>query len=142
MPGWDIPLRAVVVSLVVSSLLACVNLGSSTALNAINSLGGVSILSSYIITISCLIWRRLAGAPLPPRRWSLGRFGLTINIAALMFLLPVWFFAFWPLASPVTASSMNWASTMFVATITFALIYYAFRARHQYTGPVLQVKRE
>ena len=88
-----------------SSLLACINLGSSTALNAINSLGGVSILTSYFITISCLVWRRLRGPPLPPRRWSLGRFGLAINVAALMFLTPVWFFAFWPLATPVTAEN-------------------------------------
>jgi choline transport protein len=142
MPGWNIPLRAVCISLVVSSLLACINLGSSTALNAINSLGGVSILTSYFITISCLIWRRVAGRPLPPRRWSLGRFGLAINIAALLFLLPVWFFAFWPLATPVTPANMNWSSTMFGGTISFALVYYAVRARHQYVGPVLQVKRE
>jgi len=142
MPGWNIPLRAVCVSLVVSSLLACINLGSSTALNAINSLGGVSILSSYFITISCLIWRRVSGHPLPPRRWSLGEFGMAINIAALLFLIPVWFFAFWPLFTPTTAATMNWSSTMFGGTIFFALVYYAARARHQYVGPVLQVKRD
>jgi choline transport protein len=140
-PGWNIPLRAVCVSLVVSSLLACINLGSSTALNAINSLGGVSILTSYFITISCLVWRRLRGPPLPPRRWSLGRFGLAINVAALMFLTPIWFFAFWPLATPVTAETMNWSSTMFGGTIIVALIYYFVRARHVYSGPVIHVKR-
>jgi choline transport protein len=141
-PGWNIPLHAVCVSLVVSSLLACINLGSSTTLNAINSLGGVSILTSYFITISCLIWRRVAGPPLPPRRWSLGRFGLAINIVSLLFLVPVWFFAFWPLATPVTPQNMNWSSTMFGGTISFALVYYAVRARHQYVGPVLYVKRD
>lgn len=81
-PGWNIPLRAVLVSFVITSLLACINLGSTTALNAINSLGGVSVLSSYFVTIACLIWRRLYGEPLPPRRWSLGRFGLWINIVS------------------------------------------------------------
>jgi len=47
-PGWNIPLRAVCVSLLVSSLLSLINLGSSVALNAINSLGGVAILTSYL----------------------------------------------------------------------------------------------
>jgi choline transport protein len=141
-PGWNIPLRAVCVSLVVSSLLACINLGSSTALNAINSLGGVSILTSYFITISCLVWRRLRGPPLPPRRWSLGRFGLAINVAALIFLTPIWFFAFWPLATPVTAATMNWSSTMFGGTIIVALIYYYVEARHAYSGPIIHVKRD
>ncbi|KAH8602283.1 amino acid transporter-like protein [Bisporella sp. PMI_857] len=141
-PRYNIPLRAVFVSLLVSSLLSLINLGSSVALNAINSLGGVSILSSYYVTISCLIWRRLKGAPLPPRRWSLGRFGLAINVAALVFLTPLWFFAFWPLATPVTAATMNWSSTMFVSTITFALIYYAVRAKNVYIGPVSHIKRD
>ncbi|KAH8807096.1 amino acid/polyamine transporter I [Xylogone sp. PMI_703] len=141
-PGWNIPLRAVCVSLVVSCLLSCINLGSSVALNAINSLGSVAILSSYYITIGCLIARRLSGDPLPPRRWSLGKFGLVINILALMFLTPILFFAFWPLATPVTASSMNWSSTMFGGVIIFALIYYFIKGRHEYVGPVLQVKRD
>ncbi|KAK5046045.1 hypothetical protein LTR84_008502 [Exophiala bonariae] len=141
-PGWNIPLRAVSVSVVVTSLLACINLGSSVALNAINSLGGVSILTSYYITIGCLVWRRLKGPPLPPRRWSLGRYGLIVNIAALLFLTPLWFFAFWPLATPVTAETMNWSSTMFGGTLIFAMIYYVVKARHEYTGPVLQVKRD
>jgi len=141
-PGWNIPIHSVTVSLVVTSVLACINLGSSTALNAINSLGSIAILSSYFVTIGCIIWRRLYGAPLPPRRWSLGRFGLAINIAAILFLIPFWFFAFWPLYFPATAQNMNWASAMFVGTIAFALIYYAVRGRYHYTGPVMQISRD
>ncbi|KAF7915329.1 uncharacterized protein EAE98_011195 [Botrytis deweyae] len=139
-PGWNIPLRSVCVSIAVSSLLSLINLGSSVALNAINSLGGVSILCSYFITISCLVWRRLQG-PLPPHRWSLGKYGMAINIASLCFLAPITFFSFWPLQTPVTAQNMNWSSVMFVATLSVALIYYYFRARHVYTAPVLAMKR-
>lgn len=105
-PGWNIPLHAVCVSLVVSSLLSLINIGSSTALNAINSLGGTSILFSYFITIGCLVWRRIYGPPLPPRRWSLGKSGLPINIAALIFVTPVLFFYVWPLTQPVTAGNI------------------------------------
>ncbi|KAI5369214.1 putative amino acid/polyamine transporter I [Septoria linicola] len=141
-PGWNIPLRSVLISFVITSLLACINLGCSTALNAINSLGGVSVLSSYFITIACLIWRRLYGAPLPPRRWSLGKFGLPINIAALCFLVPLWFFSFWPLAQPVTPQNMNWNSTMFGGMLIVSVVYYTFWGRHVYTGPVVLVKRE
>ncbi|KAF7938680.1 uncharacterized protein EAE98_001018 [Botrytis deweyae] len=66
-PGWNIPLRAVCVSIVVSCLLSLINLGFAFALNAINSLGVVSILLFYYITISYLIWRCMQG-PLPNRR--------------------------------------------------------------------------
>jgi choline transport protein len=140
-PGWNIPIHAVSVSFVVTSLIACINLGSNTALNAINSLGSIAILSSYFVTISCLIWRRLKGPVLPPRRWTLGKYGLAINIAAVLFLIPFWFFAFWPLFNPVTPQNMNWASVMFAGTIGFALIYYAVRGKNHYTGPVALVKR-
>ena len=141
-PGWNIPLNAVCISILITSLLSCINLGSYVALNAINSLGGVSILTSYYITISCLIYRRLKGPPLPARRWSLGKWGLPINIASLLFLTPLWFFAFWPLTTPVTAEFMNWSSTMFGGCIIFALIYYYCKARYVYTGPVVLVKRQ
>lgn len=140
--GWNLPVRSVLVSFVVTSVLACINIGSTAALNAINSLGGVSVLTSYFVTIGCLVWRRLYGAPLPPRRWSLGRFGLAVNIGALLFVAPLWFFSFWPQVVPITAVSMNWASTMFVATIIFAMAWYAVRGKNEYTGPVVQMKRE
>ena len=135
-------MRAVLISWLITSLLACINLGSTVALNAINSLGGVSVLSSYMMTIGCLIWRRLYGDPLPARRWSLGKFGLPINIASFLFLTPLLFFEMWPLARPVTAESMNWGSVMFVGIMSIAAIYYAVHGRHVYTGPVMLMKRE
>lgn len=140
-PGWDIPLRAVCLTVFITALLSLINLGSTVALNAINSLGGVSFLFSYIITLVCLIWRRVRGAPLPPRRWSLGRYGLAINVVALLFLLPVLFFYCWPLAQPVTALNLNWSSVAFSCVLLAALIYYVIKARHEYVGPVMRVKR-
>jgi choline transport protein len=82
------------------------SLGSQTAFNAFNSLGTVSILFSYAITIGCLIWRRLCGAPLPASRWSLGRAGLPLNIISVCLVLPMLFFYVWPLYNPVTAETM------------------------------------
>lgn len=101
----------------------------------------MAILSSYLVTIGCLIWRRLYGAPLPPRRWSLGKFGLPINIAAVLFVVPLWFFTFWPLATPVMAMTMNWSSVIFVGVLMIAMVYYVVKARHVYTGPVALIKR-
>jgi choline transport protein len=141
-PGWNIPVRAVMVSFVVVSALACINLGSTTALRSISSLGAVAILSSYLVVIGCLIWRRLYGAPLPPRRWSLGKAGLAINIVAVCFILPLWFFAFWPTATPVTAETMNWASVIFMGVLSIAVVYYLAKGRQEYDGPVALIKRD
>lgn len=141
-PTMHIPLRAVLVSLCVTCLVSLINIGSTTALNAIVSLGVVALLSSYFITIACLVWRRLRGEPLPPRRWSLGRYGLAINIASLIFLIPIYFFAFWPAVTPVEASSMNWAVLMYSAVVIWSLVYYLIWGRHSYVGPVMVVKRD
>ncbi|ERF72192.1 hypothetical protein EPUS_02079 [Endocarpon pusillum Z07020] len=141
-PGWNIPLRAVLVSLCITALLACINIGSNTALNAMNSLGGVSIISSYYITIGCVVLKRLKGEPLPARRWSLCRYGLGINIAALLFLTPIWFFYFWPLTMPVTAQTMNWAVLMYGGMIVVSFAYYFVKGRHVYIGPVMLTKRD
>lgn len=136
-----IPLRAIMVSLSITCLVSLINIGSTSALNAIVSLGVVALLSSYYITIGCLIWRRTYGDPLPACRWSLGRYGLAINIASLVFITPILFFAFWPIATPVQPSSMNWAVLMYGAVIIWSLAYYAIWGKDSYVGPVTVVKR-
>lgn len=141
-PGWNLPIRSVVISFVITCALACINIGSTTALNAINSFAVVPVLASYMVTIGCLIWRRLYGEPLPARRWSLGAWGLSVNIVAILFLIPVFIFAFFPLATPVTAESMNWSSAMFGGTLLLAGIWYAISGKYGYIAPVALVKRE
>lgn len=138
----DIPLRSICLTVLITVLLSLINLGSTVALQAANSLGGVAFLFSYVITLLCLIWRRIWGAPLPARRWSLGRYGLVINLAALVFLIPTLFFYCWPLAQPVTAVNLNWSSVAFALVLLVALIYYFIKARHEYVGPVMRVKRD
>lgn len=130
------------VSFFVTSLLSLINIGSTTALLAIVTLTIGSLMSSYIITIGCLLFKRIRGEPLPPHRWTLGRFGMAINIAALAFLLPVFVFAFFPLTSTVDAESMNWCVVMYCGIIIIAILYYIFRGRHYYIPPVALVKRE
>lgn len=141
-PGWNIPLPAISVTLLIAALLSLINIGSTVALNAITSLGAVATLISYFLTIGCLVYRRLTGPALPARRWSLGNFGLVINIIALLYLTPVIFFLTWPLATPVTAAGMNWSSVMLVGVLLIALVYYIIKGRKEYVGPVKFVKRD
>ena len=137
-----IPLRAVLVSMSITYIVSMINIGSTAALNAIVSLCVVSLLTSYYMTIACLVWRRLKGEPLPARRWSLGRYGLAIIIVSLRFLTPIYFFAFWPLSTPVEPESMNWAVVMYGGIVIWSLVYYAVWGRHSYVGPVMVVKRD
>lgn len=130
------------VSLVVTVLLSLINIGSEVALNAVISLTITSLLSAYIVSIACVLLKRLRGQPLPHHRWSLGRFGMAVNIGALCFLLPIYLFAFFPLSTPVTRETMNWGVVMYVGVIGSASIYYWVRGRHHFIPPVALVKRE
>ncbi|KAL4887126.1 amino acid/polyamine transporter I [Aspergillus karnatakaensis] len=141
-PGWNIPLNSVLVSLFVTILLSLINIGSYEALTAVVSLTITSLMSAYILSIGCILLKRFRKEPLPYRRWSLGRFGMAINIASMAFLLPVFVFAFFPLTSTVTEQSMNWSVVMYVGLITLASLYYVLLGRHHFVAPVALVRRD
>lgn len=138
----SIPLNALFLSLAIVVLVSLINIGSTVALNAINSITISALTSSYILTISCVLLKRIRGEPLPARRWSLSRYGMAVNIAALVFLMPCFIFAFFPLATPVTPQTMNWGCVMFGGIVMLATIYYVSGGRRNYTPPVMLVKRD
>ena len=141
-PGWNIPLNSVLASLVVTALLSLINIGSNLALNVVMSLTITSLMSAYVLSIGCVLLKRVRGEVLPPRRWSLGRFGMAINIASLAFLLPIFVFSFFPLTKAVTRQSMNWSAVLYMAVVGFASVYYFFRGRYQFVAPVVLVRRD
>jgi choline transport protein len=141
MPGWNIPLNAVLLTFTITCLLSLINIGSTVAFNAIGSLALVAILGTYMISISIFILRRLRG-PLPPHRWSLGKMGIFINIGAVAWLLMVWVFCFFPVSIPVTVTTMNWNVVMFVGISVIGLGYWFVWGRKAYRPPVFLVKRD
>jgi choline transport protein len=125
----------VVISFVI--LIALIVLGSSVAFQAIISLGTLALAFTYELSILCLVWRRLRGAPLPPYAWSLGRAGLPVNLAGSVYGFYLMFFAVIPPEYPVTAANFNWSPVMFIAVMGFATVYYGVVARKVYKGPVV-----
>lgn len=118
-------------------LITLIVLGSSVAFQAIISLGVLALAFTYELSILCLVWRRLYGAPLPSYTWSLGCAGLPINIAGSVYGFYLMFFAVIPPEYPVTAANFNWSPVMFITVMGFATIYYLLFARRVYEGPVV-----
>jgi amino acid transporter len=133
-------MNAVLVTFCCTALLSLINIGSTAAFNAICSMGTNALLSTYIISIGCLLLRRIRGKSIPERRWSLGRAGLAVNIAALMFLSFIWIFLFFPQTTPVALSTMNWNILINGGAMLLAFAYYVLYGRRTYTGPVALVK--
>lgn len=140
--GWNIPLPSVVLTVLVTSLISLLNIGSTTALQAISSLTISSMFASYCLSIGCILRKRLVGEPLPPCRWSLGRFGLLCNLLALGFTLPILVFLFFPQTAVVDKESMNYAIVMFGGANILAGIYYFVRGKNHYVPPVALMKRD
>ncbi|KAI4120730.1 MAG: hypothetical protein LQ338_006804 [Usnochroma carphineum] len=141
-PGWNIPLNSLWVSLGFGIVIALINLGSSVALNAIVSLTISALASSYILSIGCVISKRLRGEPMPASRFSLGRWGLAVNVIAEVFLVSFFFFCFFPTAMPVDPQTMNWSVVMFGGITVFATGYYVAGGRKLYRPPSLIQNRD
>lgn len=76
-----------------------------------------------------------------PAKFSLGKWGLPVNIAAEIFLVTAFVLAFFPTTSQPDVSSMNWNILIYGVVVVFSLLYYAFRGRYQYVAPVEVVRK-
>ena len=96
---------------------------------------------TYVCSIGSVLYRRIRHPDLLPQcQWSLGRWGVGINTAGLLYSLHAFFWCFWPEATPVTLESFNWASVMFVGVSFLSLVDYILRGRKHYRGPVVLVE--
>ncbi|KAF5676562.1 choline permease [Fusarium heterosporum] len=109
----EIPTISILVVTFLLMLFGLINIGSTTAFNAILSLAIVSLQLSYLVPIILLIWRRLCRPEtLSWGPWRLGKGGLFINIVAAIYLLFTCIFLLFPPFRPVTAANMNYASVV------------------------------
>lgn len=139
--GWDIPLNAVLVTILFSCCAALVNIGSTVAFNQVLSLGICALLGSYFISIACIAYRRITKMPLLPSQFSLGKWGLPLNLVSLAFLAVTWIFSFFPPFFNPPPEAMNYSSAVFGGVMILATIHFFTSARHVYVGPVEYVRK-
>lgn len=140
-PGWDVPANAIVFTFIVSSLLSLINIGSPVALNSITSLSTTALISTYIVSIGCIIWRRATGQPMLKSPFTLGRWGLAINIASVVFLSFILVVAFMPTSPNPAPELMNWNIAIYGAVMVVSVAYFVAKGRHHYVGPVAYVRQ-
>lgn len=105
----QIPQNALLLSAFISIALSLIYIASDTAFFAIISLNVVALMATYSLSIGCVLWRRVFHPEtLPKARWSLGKWGVPVNVAGLMYSAWAFFWAFWPAATPVDLSGFNW----------------------------------
>ena len=102
-------------------VLSLINIPSTTAFNAILSLSSVSLTVSYLIPIILLVMKRISHQDVPWGPFRLGRFGLFVNIFAILYGIFICVFLIFPPFQPVTATNMNYASPVFGLILVFQL---------------------
>jgi amino acid transporter len=129
------PLNAVFTSLIMAVIIALINVASAEALGIILSIYNSALLASYTITITCILLHRLQARRLPEARYTLGKWGVLVNILALIYIIPLFVFSFFPGTPNPTAATMNWACVMVGGTVVLATAYYIVWGRKSYTPP-------
>ncbi|CEO58444.1 hypothetical protein PMG11_03168 [Penicillium brasilianum] len=110
----NIPTWSVLIVTIFLALLGLINIGSTTAFNAILSLAVFGIHISYLLPIGFMLWRRLfTPSVLEYGPWRLGRLGPVINVVSVIYLTFTSIFLLFPPYQPVTAQNMNYASLIF-----------------------------
>ncbi|KAI6853488.1 GABA permease-like protein [Hortaea werneckii] len=140
---YNVPVNAIIATAGFTIALSLINIGSSVAFNAVLSLSTTALMASYLISIGCVTRKRLTHETLPYAPWSLGRYGLPINLIALGYATWSFFWAFWPGEYHVTAGNMNWACLIFVGFVAWACVMFrlsSLRRRDKYEGPVARVQ--
>lgn len=120
----------------VVTLLALFNLNSTAfiALGAITSLTSFALYFSYVIVISITLYVRLKTG-LPKSQWTVGRWGMPINIFALVYTLYAMIWLPFPTDVPVTAATMNHSGPVFVGVMVVAIGGWFLWAKRNWAGP-------
>uniref|UniRef100_A0A093VBU4 Choline transport protein n=2 Tax=Talaromyces marneffei PM1 TaxID=1077442 RepID=A0A093VBU4_TALMA len=165
-PRAGVPVNAVIFTATVSTLLGLIPLGSPVAFNDLTSMSTSGLYLSYMVCCILLLYRRCTGGILDPSEanntdispaeaaWIVntagaklvwgpfhvkGIFGIVVNVFAIVYMLITVFFSFWPPTAEVTVATMNYSAVGTVGTMALSLLYYYFRARHVYTGPIVEI---
>jgi amino acid transporter len=130
---YGIPLWALVLSTIVDCLLGLIYFGSTAAFNSFTGVATICLSTSYglPILVSVLRGRKLV----KNSSFSLGRFGFAINVAMLCWIALAIVLFCMPVALPVEATSMNYASVVFAGFATISVVWYFIRGRKEFNGP-------
>ena len=139
-PKVRMPTNVILLTVLYTLALSAVNIGSTVAFNAILSLSTSALMATYVMAISCVACRRLSlqsnSTLLPPAKWSLGKYGLTVNVCGIIYSSWSFFWSLWPSMYRPSVVEFNWASVTLIGLMALAGLLYVLNKEKTYHGPV------
>ena len=117
------------------ALVQLLNLASTAALEAVLSLSSLALYFSYIMPTLFFLLRRLRGEPVIPAPFQLGRWGIPINIFAVLYGTFISIWLPFPSFQPVTWGNMNYCGPVLGAVIVFALCDWFISGHKRFAVP-------
>jgi choline transport protein len=96
--------------------------------------------TSCVIPQAILLYRGREKV-LPKRVFSLGRYGVFFNAAAVLWVLFLDIVYFIPTLKPVTVTNMNYVSVVTLGLVCFVLILWFTTKRVTFTGPKIDMEK-
>ena len=121
---------------VISFLISIFYVISTTAFYAIISLAAISLAFSYIPPIFFVAIQKIRGNPPKYGPFKLGRYGIFVNILALLYLVYIITWMPFPTILPVTKSNMNYAGPLLGIIIIGALADWIISGHKRFQVPV------
>ena len=130
-----IPVNATLLGFVVCILIGLLELGSSTALNAILGAGILFIFMSYAVAIICgLLQKRRAFSA--AHYFNLGKIlGFTLNGISVVWICFIFVWLCFPLYVPVTGITMNYAIVVFAIVALLSTINWFAWSNKRFEAP-------
>lgn len=129
----DVPVWGIILSAIVNALLGCIYFGSTAAFNSFTGVGTICLSTSYAVPVLVSVVQ--GRKPVQGSPYSLGKFGMAINLVCLIWIVFAVVIFCMPAGLPVDASSMNYASVVFMGFALIATVWYIVHARKNFTGP-------
>ncbi|KIW36491.1 uncharacterized protein PV06_11258 [Exophiala oligosperma] len=138
--GSSIPVHAVLLGFLVCILIGLLELGSSTALNAILGAGILFIFASYAIPITCaLLQHRKDFAA--THYFDLGKIvGRALNVISVVWICFIFVWLCFPLYVPVTGVTMNYAIVVFAIVAMLSTINWFAWSNKRFRYPEAMVQ--
>ncbi|ENH75762.1 Choline transport protein, partial [Fusarium oxysporum f. sp. cubense race 1] len=130
---WSNPVRATAIMLFLQIIIGIFYIASKTAYSSFINLTLFAFNITVVLPQTVLL--STGRDPLPKRAFSLGRYGYIVNALATIFMLFFNVVFAFPVARPVTGSSMNYLVVISAVSLIFIIISWLLGLSKRFTGP-------
>ncbi|KAI9711024.1 MAG: hypothetical protein M1820_002462 [Bogoriella megaspora] len=138
-----VPVYALVTAAVAQMALNSIYFGTITGFNTVISIATEGFYVSYALPlVSLLLSRCTSSRPPLDGPYSLGRWGLPLNLIGFVFLLFSTITFNFPSLAPVTSENMNYTSAAIGLIMLIAAVTWITTGRKNFTGPMVRERSD